>query len=185
MRIIAGSAGSFPLRVPKSLTRPTTDRVREAVFSSLGARVEGATALDLFAGSGSLGIEALSRGADSCVFVDAQPDATKVIKENLARANLPGGKVVSQNVFQWLRRLDEAGKFDLIFADPPYVRDNVSREDLTNLLRQETLAQSLGPDGCFILESNSRMELPDMPLWETAKNREYGTTRVSFLVPSA
>ncbi|MEO8616705.1 MAG: RsmD family RNA methyltransferase, partial [Luteolibacter sp.] len=94
MRIIAGKAGRTAIKVPSAVARPTTDFVRQAVFSILGEKVENARVLDLFAGSGALGLEALSRGAATCTFVDEHRQATQVITENLAKARLNGGHAV-------------------------------------------------------------------------------------------
>lgn len=181
MRIISGKAGSIPLRVPKSLTRPTTDRVREAMFSALGDIVIGANVLDLFAGSGSLGIESLSRGATSVTFVESNDAACKVLTGNLEKANLKGGKVMRQNVSSYLSRTSP-GEFDLIFADPPYARDDGTREALHSLLGNGSLQRALKDDGIFVLESLASDPLPEMPLWKTVKEKTYGTTRVSYLV---
>src|SRR5512133_3196522 len=98
MRIIAGSAGRIAIKVPPAVARPTTDFVRQAIFSILGERVENARALDLFAGSGAIGLEALSRGAASCVFVDEHRQAAAVISENLAKSRLDGGRAVKAEV---------------------------------------------------------------------------------------
>ncbi|RYD36029.1 MAG: 16S rRNA (guanine(966)-N(2))-methyltransferase RsmD, partial [Verrucomicrobiaceae bacterium] len=103
MRIISGSAGGIPIQVPKTLLRPTADRVREAVFSMLGEEVEGAAVLDLFAGSGSYGLECLSRGARSCVFVESDRSAGPVIAANLKKAGLSGGTVAGAPVESWLK----------------------------------------------------------------------------------
>ena len=89
MRIIAGTAGRLAIKVPKAVTRPTTDFVRQAIFSILGTKVEGAAVLDLFAGSGAIGLESLSRGAASCTFVDEHRQAEIVIRENLEKSNVP------------------------------------------------------------------------------------------------
>src|SRR5215467_5396176 len=102
MRVIAGSARGIPLKTPDHEARPTMDRVREAIFSSLGDLVIGARVLDLFAGSGALGIEALSRGADSAVFVEEDQQSTAAIKQNLAKTKLVGS-VRRQNVFKFLK----------------------------------------------------------------------------------
>src|SRR6187551_1612882 len=103
MRIITGSAGGIPIAVPKTVLRPTSDRVREAVFSILGARVEGAAVLDLFAGSGSYGLECLSRGARRVVFVESDRSSVAVISQNLAKARLTGGTVAGAPVESWLK----------------------------------------------------------------------------------
>lgn len=181
MRIIAGSAGSIPLRVPKSLTRPTTDRVREAMFSALGDLVSGADVLDLFAGSGSLGIEALSRGAGSAVFIESSDAACKAITGNLEKAHLKGGRVLRQDVPSFLSRA-VPGTVDLIFADPPYARDDDTRQVLHSLLENTNLQNALRPEGIFVLESLASDPLPGMPLWNTVSEKNYGTTRVSYLV---
>lgn len=185
MRIIAGTAGSLQLQVPKNLTRPTTDRVREAVFSSLGPRTEGARVLDLFAGSGALGIESLSRGAKTANFVESSNDACQIVTENLIKAGLEGGTVQHLDVFEFLSSPSLAGSFDIIFADPPYAQDEVTSAQITQLLNSKSLQQSLSPDGLFIIESFAKAPLPDSLLWEVAKAKIYGKTRVSFLVPTS
>ena len=185
MRIIAGTAGSLQLQVPKNLTRPTTDRVREALFSSLGPKIEGAKVLDLFAGSGALGIESLSRGAKTANFVESSNDACRVVAENLVKAGLEGGTVQHRDVFGFLSSPSLADSFDLIFADPPYARDEATSTQITQLLSSKTLRQSLSPDGLFIIESFAKAPLPDSLLWEVAKEKIYGKTRVSFLVPKS
>ncbi|MDF1825170.1 MAG: 16S rRNA (guanine(966)-N(2))-methyltransferase RsmD [Verrucomicrobiales bacterium] len=183
MRIIAGQAGSLRLSVPPSLTRPTTDRVREAVFSSLGTKVEESRVLDLFAGSGSLGIESLSRGAASAVFVDNNAAAEKAILANLRQSRLEGARFVRRDVISYLSSAP-TDTFDLIFADPPYARDEETGELLATLLQKESLSASLKPDGILVLESFAKSPLPEAPLWETVKEKVYGKTRVSYLTPT-
>ena len=122
MRIIAGTAGSIPLKVPRSLTRPTTDRVREAMFSVLAGKLPGARVLDLFAGSGSLGLESLSRGAAEATFVESNGAACAVIEENVQKSRLAGARVQRRDVLSFLSTTS-AGRYDLVFADPPYARD--------------------------------------------------------------
>ena len=119
MRIISGSAGGIRLQSPTHDLRPTMDRVREAVFSSLGDRVPGAVVLDLFAGSGAFGIEALSRGARSADLVDSHRAAVSAIRGNLTRAKVHG-QVHQADVFRFLERA--TALYDLVFADPPYVK---------------------------------------------------------------
>src|SRR5204862_4061984 len=114
MRVIAGSAGGIRLAVPKRGVRPTMDRVKAAIFSSLGASVMGARVLDLFAGSGGLGIEALSRGASSAVFVENDRQSAEAIGANLAKTKL-NGRVRQQDVFDFLRYASGAEKFQIIF----------------------------------------------------------------------
>lgn len=184
MRIIAGQAGSLRLSVPPSLTRPTTDRVREAVFSSLGTRLHGAVVLDLFAGSGSLGIESLSRGARSAILVDNHAAAEKAIQTNLRQSKLDGGRFVRRDVISYLSTAP-AEAFDLIFADPPYARDEETTELLATILQKDALPAALKPDGILVLESFAKAPLPEMPLWEVVKEKVYGKTRVSYLTPTA
>lgn len=182
MRIIAGTAGSIPIKVPKSLTRPTADRVREALFSALGPRVDGAEVLDLYAGSGALGMEALSRGARSATLVEQAADACRIISENLEKTRLTGGNVVKSSVSSFLSRLSP-DSIDLVFADPPYARDEESTAEVSALLNNEKLSASLAPDGIFILESLAKSPLPETTLWTVEKEKNYGKTRVSFLSP--
>lgn len=186
MRIISGSAGGLALKVPRSLTRPTADRVREAIFSSLGGRIEGARVLDLYAGSGALGIEALSRGAASARFVDAAADACKVIAENLRTTRLEVGAEVRQGqVLGVLRALGTEEPFDLIFADPPYARSETETEELAALLNSPLLPALLAEGGCLVLETWAKPRtLPPTPLWTVQRDRAYGEARVSYLVPT-
>jgi 16S rRNA (guanine(966)-N(2))-methyltransferase RsmD len=142
--------------VPKTLLRPTADRVREAVFSMLGERTEGAAVLDLFAGSGSYGLECLSRGAASCVFVESDRAAGPVIAANLKKAGLTGGTVATAPVESWLKA--KTGQFDLIFADPP--------------------------GGVFVLESFAKSAQPPPPgaPWSCAVERRYGDVVVRLFL---
>ncbi|MEM7600302.1 MAG: 16S rRNA (guanine(966)-N(2))-methyltransferase RsmD [Verrucomicrobiota bacterium] len=180
MRIIAGEAGSLRLSVPPTIARPTTDRVREAMFSSLGSRVINARVLDLFAGSGSLGLESLSRGAESALFVDHHVASEKAIEANLTSSRLQGGRFVRREVSSYLSSVREA-QFDVIFADPPYAKDEATAGLLDGMLQSETLAASLSADGLLVLESFAKAPLPETHLWTAAKEKVYGKTRVSYL----
>lgn len=180
MRVIAGEAGGLPLQVPKTLTRPTTDRVREAIFSSLGNRVIDAEVLDLYAGSGALGIEALSRGAKSVVFVDQDRKAVESIEANLAKTGLREGIVRCSPVGSFLGRLRQS--FDLVFADPPYARDASKQEEISTLLNSTELAAVVRDEGCLVLESLANATLPETALWSVERERNYGGTRVSYLI---
>ena len=132
MRIIAGSAKGRTIAGPKGLgTRPMTDRAREALFSSLGERVQGARALDLYAGSGSLGLEALSRGAGSVVFVEKGSEALTTLRRNVASVGL-GGEVIRSNVEGFLERC--RSNFDLVFVDPPYALSLASVQEVLSKL---------------------------------------------------
>jgi len=118
MRVITGTAKGRKLKELTSADiRPTTDMVKEAIFSIVQFDIEGRRVLDMFAGTGQLGIEALSRGAASCVFIDQSRDAVKLIRENIIHCKLDGGEVVQADAMSYLARADS---FDLIFIDPPY-----------------------------------------------------------------
>ena len=186
MRIISGSAGGIPIQVPKTLLRPTSDRVREAVFSMLGDRTEGAAVLDLFAGSGAYGLECLSRGAASCVFVESDRAAAPVIAANLKKAALTGGTVATAPVESWLKA--KAGSYDLIFADPPFLKQKGDRDWDAMLMASEELLRMLAPDGVFVLESfaKSAQSPPPGSPWTCLVERRYGdvAVRLFFLHPS-
>lgn len=180
MRIITGSAGGITIAVPRTLLRPTADRVREAVFSILGDRVEGASVLDLFAGSGSYGLECLSRGAQRAVFVESDRRGADVISQNLTRARLSGGTVAAVNVESWLKRA--SGSFDLIFADPPYSKARGDRDWNTFLLTSPELHALVAPGGLFVLESFFKCA-PAPPAdspWRLADERRYGDSLLVF-----
>ena len=176
MRIIAGSARGLRLAaVPKGV-RPTSDRVREAIFNSLGQFFEGGEVLDLYAGTGALGIEALSRGFETAMFVEKNGQAARVIRENLARTGFAEkGEVLRTDVVTALERLvTEKRKFHLIFADPPY---RIPPREIGGVLKR--LTALLAPGGCVVVESG------DTPaqITENMKgvSRRYGGTVVTFL----
>ena len=125
MRVIAGSARRLTLKTIEGMdTRPTTDRIKETLFNMIQNDIYGCTFLDLFSGSGAIGIEALSRGAKEAVFVEKNPKAAACIKENLAFTKLAeGGKLLNMDVLQALRSLEGKGAFDIIFMDPPYNKE--------------------------------------------------------------
>jgi 16S rRNA (guanine966-N2)-methyltransferase len=180
MRVIAGSAGGTKLDVPKHGVRPTMDRVKAAIFSSLADKVIGEKILDLFAGSGALGIEALSRGASSVLFVDEDRQAIAAIEKNLAKTKLEG-RVRHQDVFEFLRRSNLAEKFGIIFADPPYEQTKSGERFTEKLLANEALPELLEPDGIFVLEKRPDEALPETPFWKTIRQKRYGATEVLFL----
>ena len=180
MRIIAGRAGGIRLGVPPSGVRPTMDRVKAAIFSSLGDSVIGARVLDLFAGSGALGIEALSRGAASALFVDEDRQSTATIEKNLSKAHFQG-RVRRQEVFDFLKHLSSGEKFRIIFADPPYERTKSGERFTEKLLTNEALAQLLEPDGIFVLEKRPDEEVTETKLWTVTREKKYGATEVLFL----
>ncbi|MDP9005105.1 MAG: 16S rRNA (guanine(966)-N(2))-methyltransferase RsmD [Verrucomicrobiota bacterium] len=180
MRVIAGEAGGIRLDVPKNDVRPTMDRVKAAIFSSLGNEVIGARVLDLFAGTGALGIEALSRGAASAVFVEENSAALAVIERNLARTRL-AGHIRRQDVFAFLRSTQTHEPFQIIFADPPYDKTKAGGEFTSLLLEDTQLAEMLEPSGLFVLEKRPSEKMPPMPLWNVVRARAYGATEVLFL----
>jgi len=185
MRIISGSAGGIPIQVPKTLLRPTADRVREAVFSMLGDRTDGAAVLDLFAGSGSYGLECLSRGARSCLFVESDRGAGPVIAANLKKGNLAGGLTASAPVESWLKA--KTGRYDLIFADPPFAKQKGDRDWDSFLLGSPELAALPAPGGLFVLESfaKSAQPPPAGSPWSCVTGRRYGDVMVRlFSLPS-
>src|SRR5947209_13171996 len=160
MRVIAGSAGGLRLEVPKNAVRPTMDRVKAAIFSSLGEAIVGARVLDLFAGTGALGIEALSRGAAAVLFVEESRAASAAIERNLKRTKF-AATVRQQEVFAFLRSAQPREPFTIIFADPPYEK-TAGREMYTELLvHNPRLPELLTPDGFFVLEKRTAEPLTD------------------------
>jgi 16S rRNA (guanine966-N2)-methyltransferase len=180
MRVIAGSAGGIRLAAPKRGVRPTMDRVKAAIFSSLGDAVVDARVLDLFAGSGALGIEALSRGASCVVFVEEDRQSVEIIEDNLGKTKLKG-RVRQQDVFDFLRHASGAEMFDIIFADPPYEKTKDGERFTEKLLASEALVQSLGPDGVFVLEKRPDENLCEIRHWRLLRRKTYGATEVLFL----
>ena len=184
MRVIAGSAGGVRLAVPKRGVRPTMDRVKAAIFSSLGEAIIGARVLDLFAGSGALGIEALSRGATSAIFVEDDRQSAEAIEKNLAKTKLKG-RVRYQNVFDFLRQASDAEKFQIIFADPPYEPAHRGESHTAKLLNNESLPQLLESNGIFVLEKRPSETVSELKFWRVIRRKTYGATEVLFLNQSA
>jgi len=180
MRVIAGSAGGVRLAVPKRGVRPTMDRVKAAIFSSLGEAIIGARVLDLFAGTGALGIEALSRGAASAIFVEDDRQSAQAIEKNLAKTKLQG-RVRNQDVFDFLRQQSNAEKFQIIFADPPYEKAQHDQNCNKKLLNNESLLQLLEPTGIFVLEKRPSETVSELKLWRVIRQKSYGATEVLFL----
>lgn len=176
MRIIAGKAGRIAIKVPAAVTRPTTDFVRQAVFSILGDRVGNSRILDLFAGSGALGLEALSRGAATCTFVDEHRQASLVIEENLKKARLSGGHAVKSDVATFLKR--DAATYDLIFADPPYWKHHGDKDHISDLLKSGLIPPRLALDGWLIVEISTNQTTPVANDFELIVRREYGSSAI-------
>ena len=181
VRIIAGTAKGIRLKTPKGMnTRPTADRVKESVFGILAADVVDAEVLDLFAGTGNLGLEALSRGAASATLVDKNIQSVKIMMENAILTDLSRAAVICrEEVLAALRRLQAAGKsFDLIFCDPPY-NLGFAAKVLSCLEANDVLRQG----GIFILEHSRHEKLPEGLKRIVAYRSEfYGETVVSFFI---
>lgn len=184
-RIVAGFAGSLSLAVPRFGTRPTSDRVREAMFSALDARdaVAGARVLDLFAGSGALGLEAASRGAAEVTLVEKVRDTAIVCRRNVERvlAQAPAGsapvvEVTRQPVQAYLN--SALREWDLVLIDPPY---DVGEVELAHVL--EALVPRLAPDAVVVLERSARSPQPAWPRGiEPQRRKDYGDTAVHWAV---
>ena len=179
MRIIAGSAGGIRLKIPSYDLRPSMDMVREAAFSALGDMVVGARVLDLFAGSGAYGIEALSRGAAEAVFVDNHPKSVEAIRLNLSRTKLDG-KVIRSDVFRFLQAEDTP--FRLVFADPPYSKNVEGRDFTGELMEKESLVAAVEAGGLLVLECPLAQEKIPFRFWEITREKRYGATELLFCI---
>ncbi len=171
MRVIAGIAKGRVLRAPGEGTRPMMDRAREALFSSLGDRVPGAAVLDLYAGSGSLGLEALSRGADRAVFVERGRRAIAALRANVEGVGL-GGEVVRGDVAAYLD--GASGRWDLVFVDPPYDLPLASVEEVLG-----GVARLLRAGGVVVVHRRAGTGVPAVPGLELVDRRRYGDTEIT------
>jgi 16S rRNA (guanine966-N2)-methyltransferase len=173
VRVIAGSRKGHRISAPRGvITRPTGDRVREAAFALIGP-VDGANVLDLFAGSGAMGIEALSRGAERCVFVERDRDACAVVTANLEKLRLTSGVVLCRDVEHALREERGRGhRYELVLADAPY-------EDWWRYaaVMGESVPDLLEPGGLAVVETAAALE-PGLPL-DLVTTRRYGSARIS------
>ena len=186
MRITGGNAVRRILKVPKGLdVRPTPDLVKQAVFNSLGARVVGARVLELFAGSGALSLECLSRGAASAGCIEQSHKHAAFIQQNAAAFPNANLQVRTQDVFTALAQLAANGEpFNLILADPPYGEKNVNRRSTSfaqQLLDDKNLPKLLAPGGRFVLGHTKRDTLEIMPPWTEIKMLKHGDTVMRFL----
>jgi len=174
MRIIGGRLKRAVLKAPRGRdVRPTTDRVREALFNVLHAQIsiDGARVLDLFAGTGALGLEALSRGAERAVFVEADASVLRVTRTNAAALAVEEAcSLVRSDALKWLRR-PVRQRFDLVFADPPYDLDEIPA--LPGLVRPH-----LAENGLFVLEHDTRQQFDSEP--SLVMSRAYGRTVISM-----
>jgi 16S rRNA (guanine966-N2)-methyltransferase len=176
MRIIAGSRKGARIFAPRGDTRPTGDRVREAAFNLIGP-VDDMAVLDLFAGSGAMGLEALSRGASSAVFVESDREAQRTIERNLEKLGLRGARIAKQDARRALAAEAAAGRrYDLVLVDPPYRMLDSLLPTLANYL-----PSLLAEDGIVVVESPAR-EQPELPLTERA-SRKYGSVRLTVFEP--
>jgi 16S rRNA (guanine(966)-N(2))-methyltransferase RsmD len=174
IRITGGKYRSRLIETPNTtLTKPTMDKVREAVFSALSEKVYGARVLDLFAGSGSYGLEALSRGAKEVTFVDSSPLAVKAIKENCEKLNEKNVEILNNDVLAYLSQNPK--EFDIIFADPPYKLD-VYKDAVETLIKRQILASN----GIIVLESERELNI-DESSFSKVRFYKYGLAKVYIL----
>ena len=181
MRVIAGSARRLLLKTIEGMdTRPTTDRIKETLFNMLNTQIPGCTFLDLFAGSGAIGIEALSRGAKQAFFVESNPEAVSCIRENLSRTHLEeGALVLSCDVIPGLKKLEGRNpRFDIIFMDPPY--DRGLEQQVLTALRQSCLVTE---DTLIIVEASLETEFDytESLGYEIVREKIYKTNKHIFL----
>ena len=179
MRVISGKARGLKLNTPKNDdVRPTTDRVKESLFNMINSYMMESDILDLFAGTGSLGIECLSRGANKCVFVDSSRESIAIVKSNIKKARVENESIVLNSDFKSAINslAHKNAQFDVIFMDPPYYKnmfsDALSSVDDKNLLKE---------DGIIVVEHDTKDEFPDTigRLYKT-KDKKYGNTTITF-----
>lgn len=188
VRIIGGTAGGIILKAPKGLdVRPTPDLVKQALFNSLGERVLGARVLELFGGTGALGLESLSRGASHVICVEKSDRTARLIRENLVSSRLDSNhfEVHVQDAFTSIERLSAAGRqFDLIFADPPFGEKNEGKRSTSyaqRLLDDPHLPQLVALEGRFILGHTKRDTLALTVPWTESKLMRHGDSVMWFL----
>lgn len=175
MRVVAGTAGGLVLVAPRgSETRPITDRVKETLFAILGERVPGARVLDLYAGSGAVGIEALSRGASHATFVERGREALAALRRNLEHTGLAAtASVVSADVERFLAGA-AAGPWDLVVLDPPYAEHAI-------VAPLRDLRPHLAPGAAVVLKHHWRSEVPEVAGLSTTRQRRFGETMLTFM----
>lgn len=179
MRVIAGSAKGKRLKAPRGLdTRPITDMIKGALFNVLGSRVLDTKFLDLFAGSGSVGIEAFSRGARQVLFVDSSYEAVKTIKENLANCGfVAGNQVYRGDVLQVLTMLDRrSDRFDIVYIDPPFTNESIFFKVMMSLAE----VQVLEPDAIVIIRTPRKKEMPDFGNLRKYRQSGYGESSLHY-----
>ncbi len=175
MRIITGKRKGLKLNSNKNFdTRPTEDRIKESVFNILG-NVSESLVLDLFAGTGNIGLEFLSRGAKEVYLVDNNKDAINVINKNVEKINLPGCKIIKSDYIQALRDLSNI-KFNYIYIDPPYQEKNIYEASLKNIASNKNFKKAL-----VIVETDKNMKLDNLSLFKILDQRTYRSTVIYFL----
>jgi 16S rRNA (guanine966-N2)-methyltransferase len=175
MRIIAGSRKGARIFAPKGDTRPTGDRVREAAFNLIGPLDEDMAVLDLFAGSGAMGLEALSRGASTAVFVESERDAQRTIERNLEKLGLKGATILKTDARRGLAAEAAAGRrYDLVLVDPPY-----RLFDSLQPMLATYLPALLTEDGLVVVETSFR-DHPELPPLAERTSRTYGSARITL-----
>jgi 16S rRNA (guanine966-N2)-methyltransferase len=183
MRITGGELRGRQIRVPSVGVRPTQDRLREALFSILASRVPGCRFLDLYAGSGAVGLEAWSRGAACVCWVESNRRTLAVLREN-AKLCTQGGRIVPDEALRALKRGLTDGPFDIIFADPPYEKGAAQngRHDAAApaqlILEAIATGHALAPDGVVVIEQSARSSASDVTGWTAVDERMYGETRL-------
>ncbi|BBH20919.1 rRNA methyltransferase [Paenibacillus baekrokdamisoli] len=179
MRVIAGTAKGRALKaVPGTNTRPTTDKVKEAIFSMIGPYFDGGLVLDLFAGTGGLGIEALSRGADRAVFVDLEGASIDVIKHNVQAAGLGASSEIYRNeALRAVKALEKRGKaFRIVFLDPPY-----RMKEMDSLMQELAQRNLLEANAMIVIEHDAAHRYPEaFSFYEQMKHTQYGDTAVTI-----
>lgn len=179
MRVIGGKARRYKLKTIEGMsTRPTTDRIKETIFNMIQFEIQGKVFLDLFSGSGAIGIEALSREAEKCYFVEKSKVALEIIKENLEHTNLLDNSIIkSMEVDKAICDLNEKNiKIDIIFMDPPYDKGYI---DI--ILKKIEKYDILEKDGIIIIESSRKEEFDINNKYEVYKQKKYNTTKITML----
>jgi len=174
MRVITGIARGRKLKEPEgNATRPTTDMVKEAMFNIIQFDIEGRRVLDLFAGTGQLGIEALSRGAATCDFVDREKTGYQLVRANLASTELPGGRVYQSDAASFLKR---GQRYDLIFFDPPHELKNIDQ-----IIEKIVQFDILNQNGIMVCETKAETVLPEVAEpYQKGREYRYGKTKITL-----